>query len=111
MRRGEVYFANLNPTIGAEVQKIRPVLVISNDDNNKKAATVTVAPITSNAIRVYPFEVLLPIQDSGLGKLSKLQCHQIRTISKLRIVSQRVAKVSPSLLTKIEQALSLHLNL
>ena len=65
MKRGEIYYANLSPTVGSEIDKRRPVLVVSNDANNRAANTVTVLPITSNVTRVYPFEVLLNPEDSG----------------------------------------------
>lgn len=80
MKRGEIYYANLSPTVGSEIDKSRPVLVVSNDANNPAANTVTILPITSNITRVYPFEVLLNPEDSGLSKSSKVQVQQIRTI-------------------------------
>lgn len=61
MKRGEIYYANLSPTVGSEVAKRRPVLIISNDANNRAASTVTILPITSNVSRVYLFEVLLKL--------------------------------------------------
>ena len=70
MKRGEIYYANLSPTSGSEIDKHRPVLVVSNDANNRAANTVTILPITSNVTRVYPFEVLLNPEDSGLSKPS-----------------------------------------
>ncbi|TAD80301.1 MAG: type II toxin-antitoxin system PemK/MazF family toxin [Oscillatoriales cyanobacterium] len=82
MKRGEIYYANLSATVGSEIDKSRPVLVVSNDANNRAANTVTILPITSNITRVYPFEVLLNPEDSGLSKSSKVQVQQIRTISK-----------------------------
>ncbi|PSB04627.1 MazF family transcriptional regulator, partial [filamentous cyanobacterium Phorm 46] len=82
MKRGEIYYANLSPTVGSEIDKRRPVLVVSNDANNRAANTVTILPITSNITRVYPFEVLLNPEDSGLSKPSKVQAQQVRTISK-----------------------------
>lgn len=82
MKCGEIYYANLSPTVGSETDKRRPVLIVSNDANNRAAKTVTVLPITSNVSRVYPFEVKLESQDSGLPKPSKVQAQQIRTISK-----------------------------
>lgn len=111
MKRGDIYFANVDPARGADTKKTRPVLIISNDANNKMAATVTVIPITSNTKRVYPFEVLLKPNISGLSKTSKAQCHQIRTISKLRINKKRSGKISSSLLMQIENALNIHLQL
>src|SRR5207244_1918353 len=85
MKRGEIYFADLDPTIGTETQKKRPVLIVSNNANNNAASTVTIVPITSNIKKIYPFEVFLEGNGTGLKKDSKAQCHQIRTISKLRI--------------------------
>ena len=68
MKRGEIYFANLDPTIGSEIKKKRPVLIVSNNANNKMASTITVVPITSNINKIYPFEVLLETKNSGLSK-------------------------------------------
>lgn len=85
MKRGEIFYADLNPSIGSEINKVRPVLIISNDANNRASATVTIIPITSNINKVFPFEVFLPAKKSGLSKDSKLQCQQIRTIEKKRI--------------------------
>jgi mRNA interferase MazF len=111
MRRGDIYFVNLDPTIGSEIRKKRPVLVVSNNANNKMASTVTVVPITSNTAKVYPFEVLLEMKDSGLSKKSKAQCHQVRTISKLRIQELNAGHATDEVMTRIEAALKLHLDL
>ena len=110
MKRGEIYFANLNPTVGSEIKKKRPVLIVSNNANNKTASTVTIVPITSNTTKVYPFEVLLEIKDCGLSKRSKAQCHQIRTISKIRIEGKKAGLASKDVMTKINAALKLHLD-
>ena len=72
MKRGEIYYANLNPAVGSEMSKNRPVLIVSNDINNRAASTVTILPITSNVSRVYPFEVFLSPSDSGLPNALKL---------------------------------------
>lgn len=112
MKRGEIYFANLDPTIGSEIKKTRPVLIISNNANNNAASTVTVIPITSNIKKVYPFEVLLETEHTGLPKKSKVQCHQIRTISKLRINDKLVGIISSmDIIESIEYAVKLHLDL
>jgi len=111
MKRGEIYFANLDPTIGDDIKKIRPVLIISNNANNKVANTITVIPITSNTNKIYPFEVFLDMKDSRLAKNSKAQCHQIRTISKRRIVNKKIqGVVNDAILVKIASALKLHLD-
>lgn len=111
MKRGDIYFADLNPTIGSEIQKVRPVLIVSNNANNNASSTITIIPITSNTKKVYPFEVLLDPMNTGLKKPSKAQCHQIRTISKLRIQSERIGKANTEIISHIAIALKLHLAL
>ena len=111
MKRGEIYFANLDPAVGDEIKRKRPVLIISNNANNNVANTMTVIPITLNVTKVYPFEVLLNVNESGLDKASKAQCHQLRTISKSRLLNKKVqGMVGSSLLSKINSALKLHLD-
>ena len=56
MKRGEIYFMNIDPTVGQEIRKTRPVVIVSNNANNKVSATITVIPITSNVTKVFPFE-------------------------------------------------------
>ena len=110
MKRGEIYFANLDPTVGAEIKKKRPVLIVSNNANNKAASTITILPITSNTKKIYPFEVLLETEHSKLPKSSKVQCHQIRTISKMRITGKNINAVNEKIMRQIEAALKLHLD-
>lgn len=111
MKRGEIYFANLSPAIGSEMDKRRPVLIVSNDANNNASTTVTILPITSNTSRVYPFEILLNPEDSGLSKPSKVQAQQIRTISKQRILGDVVGCLNQELIDLINDAIKLHLAL
>jgi mRNA interferase MazF len=110
MKRGDIYYANLSPTVGSEISKRRPVLIVSNDANNRAANTVTVLPITSNVSRVYPFEVKLP-QDSGLAKSSKVQAQQIRTISKQRLEGECIGSLSEEIMALVDNAIKLHLQL
>ena len=111
MKRGEIYYANLDPTMGSEINKKRPVLIVSNNANNQASKTITVIPLTSNTTKVYPFEVLLEIKESGLPKSSKAQCQQVRTISKIRIEDDKPAGVVGSVvMQKIKLALQLHLD-
>ncbi len=111
MKRGEIYYANLDPVLGSETGKRRPVLIVSNNINNRAATTVTVLPITSNVTRVYPFEVYLDKNDSGLSKPSKAQAQQIRTISKQRIGGKAVGSLNEELMGLVNEALRLHLSL
>lgn len=111
MKRGEIYYANLNPTVGSEIAKRRPVLIVSNNANNRAASTVTILPITSNVTRVYPFEVLIQPEESGLPKPSKVQAQQIRTISVQRLAEAIAGHLDSPLMAQVDTALKLHLAL
>ncbi len=111
MRRGEIYYADLSPTIGSEINKRRPVLIVSNEANNRAANTVTVLPITSKVSRIYPFEISLSPNDSGLPKPSKAQAQQIRTISKQRMRGEALGRVGAAVMRKAADAIRLHLDL
>lgn len=111
MKRGEIYYANLSPTVGSEINKKRPVLIVSNDANNRAASTVTILPITSNTANIYPFEIKLTRADSGLPKDSKAQAQQIRTLSKERIPGGAIGKLGAAKMRQVEAAMRLHLGL
>ncbi len=59
IKRGNIYLAALDPTLGSEINKTRPVIIISNDINNELGNTVTIIPLTSSAEKIYPFEVFM----------------------------------------------------
>lgn len=80
-KRGEIFWVNLDPTIGSEIKKTRPAVIISNDAGNEISARVIVAPITSSIKKIFPFEVPIEIQ----GKKGKILLDQIRTIDKSRL--------------------------
>jgi len=111
MKRGDIIYADLGPTVGSEINKRRPVLIVSNDANNRAASTVTVLPITSNLTRVYPFEVALSRADTGLPKDSKAQAQQIRTIAKERITGTPLGRLAADKLREVDAAIRLHLAL
>ncbi|MFZ0888554.1 MAG: type II toxin-antitoxin system PemK/MazF family toxin [Candidatus Binataceae bacterium] len=111
MRRGEIYYADLSPTVGAEARKRRPVLIVSNDANNRAAGTVTVLPITSNVSRIYPFEIVLSPRESGLPKPSKALAQQIRTIARERLSGQPLGRLGTVLMDRVADAIRLHLDL
>jgi mRNA interferase MazF len=115
IRRGDIYLVDLEPVRGAESNKRRPAVVVSNDAANQTAArlgrgVITVVPVTSNLARVYPFQVLLRAAATGLGRDSKAQAEQIRSIAVDRL-GDRLGSVSSALLLDIEDALRLHLAL
>lgn len=111
MRRGEIFFAALDPARGSETQKTRPVVVVSNDVANRAAAVVTVVPLTSNVERVYPFEVLLAASATGLAKDSKAMAQQVRTLDKARLNARAAGLVRADDMRKLDGALRLHLAL
>ena len=111
MKRGDIIYADLGPTVGSEINKRRPVLIVSNEANNRAASTVTVLPITSNLTRVYPFEVALSRADTGLPKDSKAQAQQIRTIAKERITGTPLGRLAADKLREVDAAIRLHLGL
>lgn len=109
-KRGEIYLVNLDPTVGAEINKTRPALIISNDINNQFSDTVTVIPITSYVEKVYPFEVLLPAVENGLSRNSKAKCNQIRTIDKQRLIKP-LGKLRSEIMEEVEEATKIHLKM
>jgi mRNA interferase MazF len=108
--KGEIYWANLSPTIGSEISKTRPVLIVSNNINNQYAATVSILPITSTTVKIYPFEVFLPKGEGDLSNNSKAKANQIRTIDKQRI-GNKIGRISESKLAEIEDAILIHLGI
>ena len=83
-----IFLANLDPVIGSEQGKTRPVLVISEEEINQILPVVNILPLTSRKAdrRIYPNEVLIPAGTGGLEKDSIVLCHQIRTIDKRRLI-------------------------
>lgn len=111
MKRGEIFFAALDPARGGEIQKARPVVVVSNNVANRAAAGVTVVPLTSNTERVYPFEVLVPAAATGLSKDSKAMAQQVRTLDKAHLNVRPAGTVQSDDMRKLDAALRLHLGL
>lgn len=115
MRRGEIRLVDLEPVRGAESDKLRPAVIVSNDGANNTAqrlghGVVTIVPVTSNTTRVYPFQVLLPAVATGLPVESKAQAEQVRSVAVERL-GARVGVVPPGLLADLDEALRLHLAL
>ena len=115
MLRGEIRLVDLDPVRGAEADKVRPAVVVSNDGANATAqrlgrGVITVVPVTSNTERVYPFQVLLPSAATGLDRDSKAQAEQIRSVAVER-VGARIGVVRGEQLTDLDEAIRLHLAL
>lgn len=111
IRRGEIYFAQLNPVIGSEQGGIRPVLVVQNDIGNQYSPTTIVLAITSQINKAkLPTHVELKAHQYGLDKDSVILGEQIRTIDKSRL-KQRIAFLDEELMHKVDQALGISLGL
>jgi len=82
MKRSEVWLVNLDPTIGSEIRKTRPAVIVSPDELNAHLQTVVVVPLTTG--RSYPFRIATKVQ----GKLGVAAIDQIRTIDKRRLVKR-----------------------
>ena len=111
INRGGIYLAALDPAIGSELSKTRPVVVVSNNKNNEFSGTVTILPITSkNIMKIYPFEILLHKDTGNLPKNSKVKADQIRTLDKSRIV-KFIGMLEADYIAQIEEAMKVHLAL
>ena len=111
IKRGHVYLAALDPVVGREISKTRPVVVVSNDLNNTYSGTVSIVPLTSkNTGKVYPFETLLKKGSADLPKDSKARADQIRTLDKGRLV-KHFGELVDAEMKKIDQAIRIHLDI
>lgn len=115
MRRGDIFWVDFEPTVGSEANQTRPAVLVSNDGANRRAdelgrGVVTVVPLTSETISVYPFQVLLPPGRTGLSGPSKAQAEQIRAVDVER-VGGRLGRTPRDLLEQIDEAIRLHLDL
>ena len=111
IKRGGVYLTALDPVVGSEISKTRPVVVVSNEKNNEFSSTVTILPITSKNIqKIYPFEVSLSKGAGNLPKNSKAKADQIRTLDKGRIV-KFIGALEKEEMDLIDKAILIHLDL
>lgn len=107
IKRGDLFLVNFDPTLGAEVRKTRPAVVVSNDINNLNSPIVSIAPITSNVTRVYSFEVEIPAGMGGMRNRSKVMVNQTRGVDKLRLI-KKTGRLSEDVITLLDSALRLH---
>ena len=106
---------DLDPARGSEANKRQPAIIVTNEHANAAAARlgrglVTVVPVTSNLTRVFPFQVLLPAQSTGLRVDSKAQCEQVRAVSVERL-GPALGQLPASIMGEVDAALRLHLQL
>lgn len=106
MQRGEVWWVNFDPSVGDEIQKQRPALILSNDASNKHLNRVQVIPLSTRVDRLYPSEVVVTLN----GKSHKAMADQLTTVSKLRL-RDRIGRIAAADLTQVERVVKLQLNL
>jgi mRNA interferase MazF len=110
--RGEVYLVSFDPTVGHEIKKTRPALVIQNDVGNRFSPLTIVAAITSKISAVlYPVEVVVqPSKTNGLEATSAIRLDQIRTVDKQRLI-KRLGSVDPVVMRNVDEAVQISLGL
>jgi mRNA interferase MazF len=106
MKRGEVWWVNFEPSIGGEIRKKRPAIIVSNDAANKYLNRVQFVPLTSKTDELYPSEAYVTVA----GKKGKAMADQLATVSKLRL-SKRIGILSAEDMKGIMDAIKVQLDL
>lgn len=105
-KRGEVFWVSFDPSVGGEVQKTRPAIILSNDAANAVLNRLIVLPLSSRTDHIYPGEVLIQINQ----QTSKAMSDQLTTISKLRL-QKRITQITREEMSRVEQAVLLQLGI
>ncbi len=106
MKRGEAWWVNFDPSIGGEIRKKRPAVIVSNDAANKYLNRVQVVPLTSRTENLYPSEAYVTVA----GKKGKAMADQLATVSKLRL-TKRIGVLSDEDMKGIVEAIKVQLDL
>jgi mRNA interferase MazF len=108
-KRGEVYLVNFDPTIGAEIQKTRPALIVQNDIANRHSPITIVAAISSQFDEtLYPTEVLIQPPEGGLTLSSVVLLNQVRSVDKRRLI-RRLGMLTPATIGRVDRAILISL--
>lgn len=111
IRRGDIYYAELNPVVGSEQGGTRPVLIISNNMGNRHSPTVIIAAITSRVQTKSKLPTHTTVTDyKGLDKDSIILLEQIRTIDKQRL-KQHMGKIPADIMARVDKALAISVSL
>lgn len=110
IKLGDIFYANLNPTIGSEQDGVRPVLVVQNNKGNRFSPTIVIIPITSNLSKSHlPTHVILK-NTKGLERESIALIEQIRTLDKKRLI-RKITSVSNEDLERVKDAIKKNLSI
>ena len=110
-RRGEVYLVSFDPTLGAEIKKTRPALVIQNDVANRWSPIMIVAAISSSSDEpTYPTDVRVDPPEGSLRAASVVLLNQLRSIDRRRLV-RRLGRLRPETIKRVDRALQVSLGL
>ena len=110
IRRGDIYFADLTPTVGSEQGGVRPVLIIQNDTGNEYSPTIIAVAITSKFKMKLPTHIELRANIKGLPKNSLILCEQIKTLDKTRLKNY-ITHIDESKMTKVNNAIAISLGM
>jgi mRNA interferase MazF len=112
VKRGEIYLVSFDPTVGHEIRKTRPALIIQNDIGNRYSPLTIVAAITPKISPLpYPVEAVIePSRTNGLDARSAIRLDQIRTVDRQRLIN-RLGVIDPSTMAKVNQAIQISLGL
>jgi mRNA interferase MazF len=110
IRRGDIVLVDYEPARANEANKIRPSIIITNNLANANGSNVVVIPLTSNTATVYPFQLYLPSERTGLDQDSKAQVELLRSVSVSRL-TERIGGVADDLLSELDERIMLHLGL
>ncbi len=106
MKRGEIWWVNFDPSVGGEIRKKRPAIIVSNDMANRYLNRIQVVPLSSKTDKIYPCETLVEFR----GIRSKAMADQLTTVSKQRLLSQAGILTSKEM-SVVERIIKLQLDL
>ena len=106
MKRGEVWWVSFDPSLGGEIRKTRPAVIVSNNAANRNLNRLQVVPVSSKTDRLYPCEAYLTLN----GQISKAMADQITTVSKQRL-RERIGILSPEDMAAVDRVIRLQLAL
>ena len=107
MKQGEIWLVNLDPTVGAEIKKTRPAVII-NDDALGKLPLRIIVPVTGwkEHYSIAPWMIkILPNEENGLNKISSIDCFQIRSVSQERLV-EKVGSITVNEISKVQDGIT-----